>query len=82
MTDYDILAEFTFSSRTFRKIFRERPENVLKILVRQINFFISGWAAYTKNINSSVQRIDLRAVGLYVRTLGFIFFRVGSPASY
>ena len=32
-TDYNILAEFTFSSKNFRKIFRKRPENVLKISV-------------------------------------------------
>ena len=35
MTDYNILAEFTFSSKNFRKIFRKRSENVLKILVKQ-----------------------------------------------
>ena len=54
-----------------------------------INSLITGWTVYTKNINPSVLRIDLpavglyvRAVGLYVRTSGFIFFRIDSPTSY
>ena len=33
--DYNILAEFTFSSKNFRKIFRKRLKNVLKTLVMQ-----------------------------------------------
>ena len=47
-----------------------------------INSLITGWTVYTKNINPSVLRIDLPAVGLYVRTSGFIFFRIDSPTSY
>ena len=71
-TDYNNLAEFTFSSKNFRKIFRKRPED----FSQAINFLISGWTAYRKNINPSVLRIDLPSVGLYVRTLGFIFFGI------
>ena len=47
-----------------------------------INSLITGWTVCTKNKNPSVLRIDLPAVGLYVRTSGFIFFRIDSPTSY
>ena len=81
-TDYNILAEFKFSRKNFGKYFpktfRECPED----FSQAIDSLITGWTAYTKNINPSVLRIDLPSVGVYVRTLGFIFFRIGSPTSY
>ena len=47
-----------------------------------INSLITGWTVYTKNVNPSVLRRDLPAVGLDVRTSGFIYFRIDSPISY
>ena len=44
-----------------------------------INSLITGWTLYTKNVNPLVLRIDHSAVGLYVRTSGFIFFRIDNP---
>ena len=76
MKDYNILAELTFSSKKFRKIFRKRLKSVLKILVKEINSLTAGWTAYTKDINPLVLRIDLPLVDLYIRTLGFISFSV------
>ena len=61
----------------FPKTTRERSEDFSQAL----NSLITGWNVYTKNISPSVLCIDLPAVGLYFKTLGFIFFSIDSPAS-
>ena len=48
------------------------------ISVWQLNSLITEYEKY----KSSVLRMDLPAVGLYVGTSGFIFFRMDSPTSY
>ena len=65
-------------SENFPKNSRECSED----FSQAINSLITGWTAYTKNINPSVLRIELPAVSLYLRTLGFIFFHIGSPTSF
>ena len=73
----------------FLQVFLQLAENFPKILkeyskdfTQAINFLMTGWTAYTKNKNSLVLRIELSAVGRYVRTLGFIFFCIDSPTGY
>ena len=43
---------------------------------------ITGWTVYRENINLSVFCIDLAVVGIYLRTTGFIFFKIDNPTSY
>ena len=77
--DYNILTEFSinlYSAQTIPSMFNS------EYFSQAINSLITGWTVYMKNINPSVLRFDLPAVGLYVRTSGFIFFRINSPTSY
>ena len=71
-----VFHQFISSAQTFPSMFNS------EYFSQAINSLITGWTVYTKNINPSVLRIDLPAVGLYVRTSGFIFFRIDSPISY
>ena len=74
--------DYYIFSRVFHQfIFNTNFPNT-EYFSQAINSLITGWTVYTKNINPSVLRIDLPAVGLYVRTSGFIFFRIDSPTSY
>ena len=66
----------------FSQNFPDTSEQCSEYFSQAINSLITGWTVYTKNINPSVFRIDLPAVGLYVRTSGFIFFCTDSPTSY
>ena len=77
MVDY-----YIFSS--FRSIYIQHKlsQACSEYFSQAINSLITGWTVYTKNINPSVLRIDLPAVGLYVRTSGFIFLPIDSPTSY
>ena len=65
-----------YSAQTFPSMFN------FEYFSQAIKSLITGWTVYTKNINPSLLRIDLPAVGLYVRTSGFILFRIDSPTSY
>ena len=91
----EMLVEFGKLSVNFRKL-SGRPETVdyyifstiyiqhklsqacSEYFSQAINSLITGWTVHTKSINPSV----LPAVGLYVRTSGFIFFRTDSPTVF
>ena len=62
IAEFYLLLEF---SDNFVKTSRECSKD----FSQAINSLISGWTAYTKNINPSVLRIDLPLVGLYVQPI-------------
>ena len=61
-TDYSIFSrvfpQFTISTN-FLRIFPKTSWECCKNFSQAINSLITGWTAYTKNINPSVLRIDL-----------------------
>ena len=75
--DYYIFSK-VFHQFTLGTNFRSLQVACSEIFSQAINSLITGWTVSTKNINPSV----LPAVGLYVRTSGFIFFCIDSPTSY
>ena len=75
-TDYNIFAEFYLQQQELSENFPKTSRECSEDFSQAINSLITGWTAHTKNINPLVLRLDLPSVGLYVRTLGFVFLPV------
>ena len=84
MTDYEIFSE-VFTQFTFSTNKPNLLSNKLKLtqFTFSTNKLLNNWLCclYEKH-NPSVVHIDFSSVGLYVRTLDFIFFLIDSPTSY